>query len=284
MERPGPGSLVFERMADDRGLLLGGATLVLQVADRTVGAGVEQHSNFKDEPWRRLWGTLTSLVTIVYGTSEEAAGEVERLRSMHREIRGVDAHGRPYSALRPAPWAWVHGTLAWSVIRLNEVFRTPFTPAEREQYWREWLQVGRLLGVREGDLPQTWADFEKLVEHAAKCELEDNRSVRDVLASVSLIPPPKWLRWAAPTWRAAVGRPVGSLSRVVTVAALPPALRERFGLVLTPREERRLRRFVGVVARGRRLLPPAARPGPAALLIRRQSRRRWDTGAIASAQ
>ena len=284
MERPGPGSLVFERMADDRGLLLGGATLVLQVADRTVGAGVEQHSNFKDEPWRRLWGTLTSLVTIVYGTSEEAAGEVERLRSMHREIRGVDAHGRAYSALRPAPWAWVHGTLAWSVIRLNEVFRTPFTPAEREQYWREWLQVGRLLGVREGDLPQTWADFEKLVEHAAKCELEDNRSVRDVLASVSLIPPPKWLRWAAPTWRAAVGRPVGSLSRVVTVAALPPALRERFGLVLTPREERRLRRFVGVVARGRRLLPPAARPGPAALLIRRQSRRRWDTGAIASAQ
>jgi uncharacterized protein (DUF2236 family) len=178
----------------------------------------------------------------------------------------------------------VHGTLAWSVIRLNEVFRTPFTPAEREQYWREWLQVGRLLGVREGDLPQTWADFEKLVEHAAKCELEDNRSVRDVLASVSVIPPPKWLRWAAPTWRATVGRPVGSLSRVVTVAALPPALRERFGLVLTPREERRLRRFVGVVARGRRLLPPAARPGPAALLIRRQSRRRWDTGAIASAQ
>src|SRR3954453_7602718 len=146
MERPGPGSLVFERMADDRGLLLGGATLVLQVADWTVGAGVAQHSKFKAEPWRRLWGTLTSLVTIVYGTSEQADREVERLRTMHQSIRGVDEQGRTYSALRPAPWAWVHGTLAWSVIRLNDVFRTPFTAAEREQYWRGGVGGGGRLG------------------------------------------------------------------------------------------------------------------------------------------
>src|SRR3954454_1654100 len=185
MERPGPGSLVFERMADDRGLLLGGATLVLQVADWTVGAGVEQHSNFKADPWPRLWATLGSLVTIVYGTPEQAAGEVERLRLRHRSIRGVDGQGRAYSALRPAPWAWVHGTLAWSVIRLNDVFETPFTAAEREQYWREWLQVGRLLGVRDGDLPATWTEFEQLVAQAAQHELEDNQSVRDVIASIS---------------------------------------------------------------------------------------------------
>jgi uncharacterized protein (DUF2236 family) len=284
VERPGPGSLVFERMADDRGLLLGGATLVLQVADWTVGAGVAQHSNFKAEPWRRLWGTLTSLVTIVYGTSEQAAREVERLRTLHRSIRGVDEQGRSYSALRPAPWAWVHGTLAWSVIRLNDVFQTPFTTAEREQYWQEWRQVGRLLGVRDGDLPATWAEFEKVVEHAAQYDLEDNQSVRDVIASVSVIPAPTWLRWAGPAWPLLVGRPAGSLSRVVTIAALPPALAERLGLALSPREQQRLRRFVTVVAGGRRLVPRPLRPGPAALLIRRQSRRRWDARpAIASA-
>ncbi len=284
MQRPGPGSLVFERMADDRGLLLGGATLVLQVADWTVGAGVAQHSNFKAEPWRRLWGTLTSLVTIVYGTSEQAAREVERLRAMHRSIRGVDEHGRSYSALRPAPWAWVHGTLAWSVIRLNDVFRTPFTAAEREQYWQEWRQVGWLLGVRDGDLPATWAEFEKVVEHAARYDLEDNPSVRDVVASVSVIPAPKGLRWAGPAWRLLVGRPVGSLSRAVTIAALPAPLTERLGLALSPREQRRLRRFVTLVAGVRRLVPRPLRPGPAALLIRYRSRRRWDAPiAIASA-
>lgn len=274
MERPGPPSLVWQRMADDRGLLIGGATLVLQVADRTVGAGVEQHSNFKAEPWRRLYGTLVSLTTIVYGSTEEAVREVERLRTMHRAIRGVDAHGRTYAALRPAPWAWVHGTLAWSVIRLNELFGTPFTEDERERYWAEWLQVGELLGVRPGDLPATYAGFEKVI---ADYPFEDNRSVRDVLASVSVIPPPAWLRGLGPVWRALVGRPVGALSRLVTIAALPEPLAARLDLRLTAREQRRLRWFVGTVATLRRLLPRPLRPGPAALLIQWRSRRRWDT-------
>lgn len=273
MDRPGPGSLVWQRLADDRGLLIGGATLVLQVAEPTVGAGVEQHSNFKAEPWRRLYGTLVSLTTIVYGTTAEACAEVERLRAMHEPIRGVDVQGRRYSALRPAPWAWVHGTLAWSVIRLNEVFRTPFSDAEAEQYWREWLEVGRLLGVRDGDLPDTYAGF---VEQIDRMLLEDNQSVRDVVAAVSVIPPPVWLRFAGPLWRLTIGRPAGALSRLVTVAALPPSLAERLGLRLTAGEQRRLTRFVALVAGARRVLPPPLRPGPAALLIRWRSRRRWD--------
>ena len=275
--RPGPDSLVWQRLADDRGLLIGGATLVLQVADPAVGAGVEQYSNFKAEPWRRLYGTLVSLTRIVYGTSAEAGAEVERLRSMHKPIRGIDARGRRYSALRTAPWAWVHGTLAWSVIRLNEVFRTPFAPEQAEQYWREWLDVGRLLGVRDGDLPDSYAGFLALLDAAASDGLEDNQSVQDVVASVSVIPPPAWLRWTGPGWPLLIGRPVGSLSRLVTIGALPPLLADRLGLRLTEREQRRLRRFVAIVATVRRVLPPPLRPGPAALLIRWRSRRRWDT-------
>jgi uncharacterized protein (DUF2236 family) len=263
-------------MADDRGLMIGGATLVLQVAERTVGAGVEQHSNFKAEPWRRLYGTLRSVTTIVYGTTAQACAEVERLRAMHRAIRGVDDQGRSYAALQPAPWAWVHGTLAWSVIRLNELFHTPFTDDETEQYWREWLQVGRLLGVRDGDLPETYAGFAALVDDAARTVLEDNQSVRDVVESVSLIPAPWPLRFLGPVWRALIGRPIGSLSRLVTIGALPPALAERLELHLTEREQRRLRRFIALIAGLRRLLPPPLRPGPAALVIQWRSRRRWD--------
>jgi uncharacterized protein (DUF2236 family) len=278
LNRPGPESLVWQRrLADDRGLLLGGATLLLQVAEPTVGAGVEQHSNFKAEPWRRLYGTLLSLTTIVYGTTAEACAEVERLRRMHQSIRGVDAQGRNYSALRPAPWAWVHGTLAWAVIRLNEVFRTPFTEAEAEQYWQEWLEVGRLLGVRDGDLPDTYAGFLSLIDETA---LEDNPSVRDVVASVSQIPPPVWLRFLGPVWRFFIGRPVGALSRLTTIGALPPSLAAKLDLQLTAREQRRLNRLIALVAGLRRLLPPPLRPGPAALFITWRSRRRWDTPPV----
>jgi uncharacterized protein (DUF2236 family) len=276
LQRPGPDSLVWQRLADDRGLMIGGATLVLQVAEPTVGAGVEQHSNFKAEPWRRLYGTVLSLTTIVYGTTAEACAEVERLRQMHQTIRGIDAQGRRYAALRPAPWAWVHGTLAWAVIELNELFRTPFTAAESEQYWQEWLEVGRLLGVRDGDLPDTYAGFVALINGAASSGLEDNQSVRDVVASVSVIPPPVWLRFLGPLWGLLIGRPIGSLSRLVTIGALPPELATRLDLHLTERERRRLNRFIALIAGLRRLLPPPLRPGPLALLIRWRSRRRWD--------
>jgi uncharacterized protein (DUF2236 family) len=281
LNRPGPESLVWQRLADDRGLLIGGATLVLQVAQPAVGAGVEQHSNFKAEPWRRLYGTLLSLTTIVYGTTAEACTEVERLRAMHRTIRGIDSAGRRYAALRPAPWAWVHGTLAWSVIRLNELFRTPFTPEEEERYWREWLEVGRLLGVRDGDLPPTFAGFRALLDDASA--LEDNRSVRDVLDALTVIPAPNLLRWLGPVWRVLVGRPVGSLARVVTIGALPPTLAARLELRLTAREQRRLRRFVTLVALLRRLLPPPVRSGPLAVLIKWRSRRRWHAPLASAA-
>jgi uncharacterized protein (DUF2236 family) len=171
----------------------------------------------------------------------------------------------------------VHGTLAWAVIQLNEVFRTPLSAEETERYWREWLDVGRLLGVRDGDLPDTYADFLGLIDAGAIDGLEDNQSVRDVVASVSVIPPPVWLRWTSPVWRVLIGRPVGSLSRLATIGALPPALAERLGLRLTEREQRRLRQFITLVARLRRMLPPPLRPGPAALLIKWRSRHRWDT-------
>jgi uncharacterized protein (DUF2236 family) len=100
--------------------------------------------------------------------------------------------------------------------------------------------------------------------------------VRDVVASVSVIPPPVWLRFLGPLWRLLIGRPIGSLSRLVTIGALPPELATRLDLHLTERERRRLNRFIALIAGLRRLLPPPLRPGPLALLIRWRSRRRWD--------
>lgn len=275
LRRPGPDSLVWRRMADDRMILLGGATLVLQVAHPAVGAGVAQHSNFKAEPWRRLYGTLVSLTTIVYGSHAQAVREVERLRDMHRAIKGVDEAGRSYAALRPAPWAWVHGTLAWHVIRANELFGTPFTSEEKQQYWTEWLDIGRLLGVRDGDLPATWSEFQAAVADAARSELGDNVSVRDVVAAISEVPPPRWLRPIGPVWKVAL-KPAGRVARLVTIGALPPELAVALELRLTDAEARSLRRFTRLVALLRRLVPPPLRPGPAALLIQWQSRRRWQ--------
>ena len=105
---PGPESVVWRRASDPRVLLTAGYALVLQVAHPTVGAGVSEHSSFREDPWRRLSRTLDAFYGLVYG-GPQAAGEAgRRLRALHRTIRGVEAGGRRYSALEPEAYAKKH--------------------------------------------------------------------------------------------------------------------------------------------------------------------------------
>src|SRR6187401_18833 len=55
-------------------LLLGAGprALLLQIADPGVAAGVDEHSDFRADPWRRLDGTLRSYLRLIYGTTATA--------------------------------------------------------------------------------------------------------------------------------------------------------------------------------------------------------------------
>src|SRR5204863_10112433 len=54
----GPESITWRRAGDARAMFGAGAALLLQVAHPTVAAGVREHSDFKADPWGRLWRTL----------------------------------------------------------------------------------------------------------------------------------------------------------------------------------------------------------------------------------
>ena len=74
----GPGSLTWRVNREGVLLLGGGAALVLQVAHPLVAAGVEEHSNYREDPWGRLYRTLDLTTKIVFGSTteaEEAAGK-----------------------------------------------------------------------------------------------------------------------------------------------------------------------------------------------------------------
>ncbi|MEP7216937.1 MAG: oxygenase MpaB family protein, partial [Anaerolineaceae bacterium] len=71
-------------------LLLGAGprALLLQIAHPAVAAGVDEHSDFRADPWRRLAGTLRSYLTIVYGSGSVARAEIRRLNRLHTGIVG----------------------------------------------------------------------------------------------------------------------------------------------------------------------------------------------------
>jgi uncharacterized protein (DUF2236 family) len=142
-------------------LLLGAGprALLMQIAHPAVAAGVNDHSDFRADPWRRLQGTLRSLLTIVYGSAPEARAEIRRLNTLHRAITG-----RGYAARDPELSLWVHATLVDATIVLNDAWLGPVSPERRAAFYAETRPVGRAFGVPEAMLPADLAAFEGYLE------------------------------------------------------------------------------------------------------------------------
>jgi uncharacterized protein (DUF2236 family) len=142
-------------------LLLGAGprALLLQIAHPAVAAGVDQHSNFRADPWQRLAATLRSYLTIVYGTSVAARSEIRRLNALHRGISGPG-----YTARDPELSMWVHATLVDSTIVAYDAWLEPLSRERRAAYYEETRPIGRAFGVPDRLLPADLAAFEGYVE------------------------------------------------------------------------------------------------------------------------
>ena len=257
-----------------------GYALLLQVTHPSVGAGVSQHSNFKEDPWGRLLRTLDYTSSVVYGGPELAWEVGRRVREMHKRIKGVRPDGERYHALEPAPYAWVHATLAESIVRAHNLFCRPaLQPEQTDQFWAEWRRMGRLIGVRYEDLPETWSGLLDYFDRMVDQELEDTEAAQDVLTSLfePTAPPLPGMRdWV---WRV-VSWPSTKAGSHATLGMLPPVLRQRLGVEWTASRERRFRAMAAATRRARPLMPPQARSfGPHYLRWRREAIARGDVAS-----
>lgn len=251
---PRRGSVVWRYFGDARNMLLGPSLLVLQVAHPVVGAGVLQHSNYREEPWQRLVRTYLSLSTVIYGGQRGAERETARLRRLHETIKGVDDQGRRYHALNPEAYLWVHATLVQGGVDAHRTFGRPLTDAQIAEYYADMRQVGLLFGLREHHLPADWASFRAYYDERVLHRLEDNQAVWDVIDSVRHLKKPLAVIPSF-VWRP-IGAGAGRLAHLVLIGALPEVLRDRLGLTWSPEQERRLRR-VATVVRGTMAVIPA---------------------------
>ncbi|WP_418960072.1 oxygenase MpaB family protein [Streptomyces tritici] len=273
---PPPGGVLWTVAGDVRALLMLPAALTLQVAHPAVGAGVDEHSVFRTDPWGRGERSLRSLQLWVYG-GEAAAEEGRRLRRLHRGIQGTDTRGRPYRALAPETYAWVHAT-GFPVYRhgLRHLAR-PLTEAQERQLYAEWLQVGRVLGLRDRDMPPTIEEFWPYYRRILDEELEANAVVRELTATDTRLPAldrgPRALRMLLRLlWPVILPRFL-RLRAFLTVGLMPPEARAAIGLEWTDAQERALRRFARVVRAVVPVLPERLRYLPLARRARRDARR-----------
>ncbi|MCP3767906.1 MULTISPECIES: oxygenase MpaB family protein [unclassified Streptomyces] len=264
-----PGSLLWDIAGDIRLLLSLPAALVLQVAHPAVGAGVDDHSVFRTDPWGRAERSLDSLQLWIYG-GEQAFEEGRRLRRLHKDISGTDTRGRPYHALTPAHYAWVHATAYPVFLRAARYLSHPL---DERRLYDELLRLGAVLGIKQRDMPRTPEEFWPYFDTMVREELERTPVVAELLDPRRPIPPPAgagtFLRRIWPVLRP----PLARLHVFVTTGLLPPAVREHLGLAWTARDERGLRLLGAVVRTVVPLLPERLRYLPRARAARRAARR-----------
>ncbi|MEU7387095.1 oxygenase MpaB family protein [Streptomyces tanashiensis] len=273
---PPVGGVLWSVAGDVRALLMLPAALTLQVAHPAIGAGVDDHSVFRTDPWGRGERSLRSLQLWIYG-GEEAAREGRRLRELHRTIQGTDAHGRRYHALTPAYYSWVHAT-GFPVYRHGlRLLARPLTEAQERQLYAEWLQVGRILGIHDRDMPQTIEAFWPYYRKVLAEEIESTAVVRELLDTDLPLPAPDRgplpLRLALRLLWPVLRRPFLRARAFLTVGLMPPDAREAIGLEWTDAQERALRRFARVVRAVVPVLPERLRYLPLARKAREAARR-----------
>ncbi|GAA3203050.1 oxygenase MpaB family protein [Actinocorallia longicatena] len=256
---PGPGSLTHRYAADWRLGLVSRATLLLQVAHPVVGAGVAEHSDFVNDRWGRLTRTVNSTHAF-FGFHGEERGreEAARLREVHKHLKGVDAQGRRYHALDPEAYLWVHATLHHGMSEAQRLLGRPLDRGARLGLFSEWRALALALGITERHLPADPDAFDAYFAKTASEHLEDNPTVRLIIAldEKPYPPPPSW-RLPSPVWNVPA-LPLAAALRLCTAAALTPELRERFGLSWSPARRRRFDLFAAAARR----LPERGGPRP----------------------
>ncbi|ALG13508.1 oxygenase MpaB family protein [Kibdelosporangium phytohabitans] len=266
----GPDSESWRHVLDWRLLLGSGRALLLQVAHPTVGAGVAQYSDFLQRPWHRLRRTVDSLMTMNYG-QHRAVVEAKRLREMHESFKGIDHHGHRYSALNPDAYWWVHATLFEGTLDTHANYATPIPRSAQERLYREWREMGEVLGLNAKRMPDDLDGFFRYFDSmVAEC-LEDNASVRKVLGALGDRRPQCPPGCPPPVWRL-LGPMSSDAILTATVGTLPPVLRARFGLQWTERGDRNLGALKLAVRLGMPLLPDKVRYHPMALAAKRAAR------------
>lgn len=242
----GPGSVTW-RLHSEQWLIAAGArAFLMQAAHPVVAQGALDHSRFAEDPYGRVYNTVSAMTVLIFGTTKEANGMAQRINRLHHTVTGtvretVGRHraGTPYSAMDAPALLWVHAAFVDSILSAYQSFVGPLSEAEKEAYWQESLRYARRLGLGEDDLPPSYPALQSYMREAvAGGEVAVGPGARTIAKTI-LYPP-------MPVWR----RPLWAIVQSMTIGQLPAALRRQYGI----RWDRRDRAVFFCVRSGVRLL------------------------------
>jgi uncharacterized protein (DUF2236 family) len=235
----GPASVTW-RISGDLAAPVGGLrALLLQALHPLAMAGVDQHSDWRQDPVGRLAATSAYLSVITFGERAAAEQAAARVRRIHEHVSGTDpVTGRGYAASDPELLLWVHAALVDSGIVVRELLGTPLSAADTDRYLAEMVVAAELVGVPAALVPACRADLAAYLA-AIRPELRCTPAAAESMAY--LLDPPGLDDEIAEIW--------GDV-RDGAVAALPDWARQLYGYPAPPLTESRrmeIRQALGVL-------------------------------------
>ncbi|MEY2571159.1 MAG: hypothetical protein QOE63_1509, partial [Acidimicrobiaceae bacterium] len=145
--------------------------LTLEVGHCKVGAGVQEHSLFRQQPLRRLWSTLDTGLRLVWGSPTVARAAAEQVYALHDHINGelpepsaAWPHGDAYTAHDASLLAWVWATLVETSFVAYERWLRPLSDAEADAYYADMCTFASFFGIPRALVPADRAAFDAYYE------------------------------------------------------------------------------------------------------------------------
>lgn len=213
----GPDSIAWRLHADPSMLIAAMRALLVQALEPRAMAGVEQHSDYRSDPWGRLNRTVEFVLATTYGETTEAERAIEHVRRIHRRVRGVDpVTGVVYSADDPELLLWVHAVETHSVITAYRRYAGLLSDRSADRYVAEMAQIPERLGLPAAMTPRTLRDLRVYLHRVEG--LQVTPAALEGMRTILEPPMPP------------VVRPLWALPAAAAVAILPRFARRAYGL------------------------------------------------------
>lgn len=241
----GPASATW-RVHRDQILWVGGLrALYLQALHPAAVRGVFTYSDYKDDPWGRLFRTADYVGVITFGSRERATAAGARVRGVHDRLGLTDPH-----LLR-----WVHCCEVGSFLDTFQRAGGGLTDDEADRYLAEQVDAAALVGLDPDTVPDSVARLGAYFNRM-RAELAPTPEAREVARFLLTPPMPTKIRLltpALPAWVALSG---------LAFATQPAWARRMYGVPRVPLADLAVTLQLRAIRTAVQLLPERARTGP----------------------
>ncbi|MFL6088634.1 MAG: oxygenase MpaB family protein [Aeromicrobium sp.] len=264
----------FDRFGGTVFLALFAPALYDQAMDPEISAALEATGRIANNPWERAGRTAASDQLVFIGDDEERIGESERLKRMHRDVKGISPDGVRYSALNPETWNWImYSTMFMHIDAFCALTGNQLTDEDAQAIWDFGLsKLDHLQLPGRSRLLEDYTEARVYYRTFAAERLQPTPTSEAAVGHTLAPPRPDFVPWLAePAW-SVVAPMAGHVTAVLGFGIMDPAVRQHLPFRWTKRHDLEFTALSTAARLGYRYLPRLLTETPLAR-NRRQYRR-----------